>query len=109
MCWLRCQRRFSPHSFRHTFGVACARAGLSLVEIRDYLGHSTTAMTVRYARHMPRDERRRDQITRSSAAYVQQMPVVEVVSSPSPQISHPTKPSKARNDKGTARVRMMKQ
>jgi len=41
----------SLHSLRHTFGVACARAGLHSTVIRDLLGHSTVLTTERYMRY----------------------------------------------------------
>ena len=100
---------FSPHSLRHSFGVAAARAGLSLVEIRDLLGHSTTGVTERYAKFQPRDEHRRDQMARISAAYAQKMPDVKVVSPPAPQTAPPLRAYKQPKNKGIARVRTMKQ
>lgn len=45
----------SPHSLRHTFGVTAAKAGLSLLEIRDLLGHSDIGVTQRYAKYFPDD------------------------------------------------------
>ncbi len=41
------------HDLRHTFGVHCAQAGIPIVRIQKLLGHSTSAMTLRYMRHAP--------------------------------------------------------
>ena len=46
----------SPHSLRHSFGAAAAEAGISLLEIRDLLGHSDIGVTQRYARFSPKDD-----------------------------------------------------
>jgi integrase len=51
----------SPHSLRHAFGVSAARAGISLLEIRDLLGHSDIGVTQRYARFLPDNDRSRIQ------------------------------------------------
>ena len=37
------------HTFRHTFALRLARAGAGLVTVKELLGHSTIAVTVRYA------------------------------------------------------------
>jgi integrase len=51
----------SPHSLRHSFGAAAAEAGISLLEIRDLLGHSDIGVTQRYARFSPDDDRAQKQ------------------------------------------------
>lgn len=51
----------SPHSLRHTFGVTAARAGLTLLEIRDLLGHSDIGVTQRYAQYAPDSDRSKHQ------------------------------------------------
>jgi integrase len=51
----------SPHSLRHSFGAAAAEAGISLLEIRDLLGHSDIGVTQRYARFSPNDDRAQKQ------------------------------------------------
>lgn len=42
---------------RHAYGVAASRAGLSLLEIKDLLGHSDIGVTQRYARFAPNNDR----------------------------------------------------
>ena len=41
------------HDLRHTFGVHWVQAGLPLPRLQKILGHTTPAMTMRYARHAP--------------------------------------------------------
>jgi integrase len=43
---------FTLYAFRHTCGVRLAEAGHTLIEIANWLGHSRTSTTERYARHM---------------------------------------------------------
>lgn len=43
----------SPHWLRHTFCTYLAQAGVSLHEIQRLAGHSSVAVTEKYARHMP--------------------------------------------------------
>jgi integrase len=49
----------SLHSLRHTFGVACARAGLHPTAIQRLMGHSSITVTERYMRHAPSADQRR--------------------------------------------------
>jgi integrase len=100
------EAKFSPHSLRHSFAVACARAGLSLVEIAGLLGHSSTVPTARYAKFMPHDQHRRDQVARISATYAQKMPVVKMVSPLAPQTAPPVRFMKPRTGPPKARTRM---
>ena len=41
-------KRFSCHSLRHTFGTYKAAHGVSIVQIRDWVGHSSIATTQIY-------------------------------------------------------------
>ncbi len=41
------------HDLRHTFGVHCAQAGIPIVRIQRFLGHSTPVMALRYMKHAP--------------------------------------------------------
>jgi len=41
------------HDLRHTFGVHAAQAGVPMARLQKLLGHSTPAMTMRYAAHSP--------------------------------------------------------
>jgi integrase len=41
------------HDLRHTFAVHAIQSGLPLPRLQKLLGHSTPAMTMRYARHAP--------------------------------------------------------
>ncbi len=41
------------HDLRHVFAVTAVRAGVSLGELRELLGHKSLTMTLRYARHCP--------------------------------------------------------
>ncbi len=45
--------RLRIHDLRHIFAVRCARAGVPLLHLSKILGHSTIAMTQRYADHEP--------------------------------------------------------
>jgi len=42
------------HDLRHTFAVHAIQSGLPLPRLQKLLGHSTPAMTMRYARHAPK-------------------------------------------------------
>jgi site-specific recombinase XerD len=44
------EKRYSPHSFRHSKAIHMVEAGVSLVYIRNYLGHKTISSTEIYAR-----------------------------------------------------------
>ena len=46
---------------RYSFGVTAARAGLTLLEIRNLLGHSATGVTRRYAQYAPDEDRAKHQ------------------------------------------------
>ena len=52
-----CQRagieRCTPHTLRHTCASWMVMAGRPLIEVRDFLGHSTVKMTERYAHLAP--------------------------------------------------------
>jgi len=41
--------RVSPHTFRHTFGTWSIKHGANIFEVQSLLGHSTLAMTRKYA------------------------------------------------------------
>jgi len=43
-------KNYSPHSFRHSKAVHMVEAGVSLINIRNFLGHATVAATEIYAR-----------------------------------------------------------
>jgi site-specific recombinase XerD len=42
--------KYSPHSFRHSKAVHMVESGVSLIYIRNFLGHSSVESTERYAR-----------------------------------------------------------
>ena len=42
--------KYSPHSFRHSKAVHMVEAGVSLIYIRNFLGHNSVETTERYAR-----------------------------------------------------------
>lgn len=46
------------HDLRHTFGTRASDAGVPLPAIRDVMGHSSTAMTERYAHATDEGKRR---------------------------------------------------
>jgi|GEM_PF-1465274 len=48
------QSRF--HALRHTFALAMLKAGASVIELQQALGHANLAITSVYAQHMQRDE-----------------------------------------------------
>jgi integrase len=41
------------HDLRHTFGSLCASAGIPVVDIQSYMGHSSLRTTQRYMHHAP--------------------------------------------------------
>jgi integrase len=41
------------HTLRHTYGVHLAQAGVPIPRIQKLMGHSTPAMSLRYAAHAP--------------------------------------------------------
>ena len=43
------ERRYSPHTMRHTCATHMLEAGVPLVAIKNFLGHATLATTERYA------------------------------------------------------------
>jgi integrase len=45
--------RFRYHDLRHTFASRCVMAGIPLVAVMEYLGHSSIAMVMRYAHLAP--------------------------------------------------------
>lgn len=47
-------RRLRWHDLRHTFASHLAQAGVPLIQIRDWLGHTSINMTMRYAHLAPR-------------------------------------------------------
>lgn len=47
---LFCEKRYSPHSFRHSKAVHMVEAGVNLIYIRNFLGHATIESTEIYAR-----------------------------------------------------------
>ena len=44
------ENRYSPHSFRHSKAIHMIEAGISLIYIRNFLGHATISSTEVYAR-----------------------------------------------------------
>ena len=44
----RAQIHVTPHTLKRTFAILALRAGLSLIELQAYLGHSSLDMTQRY-------------------------------------------------------------
>ena len=44
------EKKYSPHSFRHSKAVHMAEAGINLINIRNFLGHATIGSTEIYAR-----------------------------------------------------------
>ncbi len=50
--------RLTAHSFRHTAATEALRGGASNVDVRDMLGHATTATTDIYLHNLQREERR---------------------------------------------------
>jgi len=44
----RCGEDIRVHDMRHTFAFMCASAGADLADLRDLLGHTTLAMSLRY-------------------------------------------------------------
>lgn len=48
-------KRFSPHSFRHTFAVNCLKADMQLIYLSQILGHESPATTAIYTQLLPHD------------------------------------------------------
>jgi len=53
---------FVWHDLRHTFASSLVMAGVSLMSVRELMGHKTIAMTLRYAHLAP--DFQRDSINR---------------------------------------------
>jgi len=56
--WMKCRvkagfPRLTLHDLRHVFAVTAVRAGVTLGEVRELLGHKSLAMALRYSRHCP--------------------------------------------------------
>ena len=49
---------FHFHDLRHDFAVRMLRAGATLAQVRDALGHSSIVVTEKYAHVVPSDVRR---------------------------------------------------
>lgn len=49
-------KRVHPHGLRHTYAAELERSGLSITKISMLLGHSSTAVTDRYLKHLTNDE-----------------------------------------------------
>lgn len=67
----------SLHSLRHTVGVTTARAGLTLLGIRDLHGHSDIGVTQRYAQYAPDNDRSKHQ-----AAAIGKLLAIETLNTP---------------------------
>ena len=91
-----CARRLSSDRMatKHVPRICCARGNLSLLEIRDLLGHSTTGVTERYAKFHLDQDLRRQQVAKIAAAFAQRCPFWI-------QLPHPY--SKPLPQKGTVR------
>jgi site-specific recombinase XerD len=53
-----CSQRITPHRLRHTYATEMLRAGASLPEVMDLLGHNTVTMTLRYVQVTQNDLQR---------------------------------------------------
>jgi len=56
--WVAARKRvgfpkLTLHDLRHVFAVTAVRAGVTLGELRELLGHKSLVMTMRYSRHCP--------------------------------------------------------
>ena len=51
------EREISPHSFRHTFAIHMLENGLSLLELRELLGHTNLETTKVYLEALERKRR----------------------------------------------------
>jgi len=58
---------------------------MTLLEIRDLLGHSTTGVTERYAKFRPNQDLRREQVAKIAAVFAQKMPVLHPITHPYPK------------------------
>lgn len=61
------RKRISNHSFRHSKAMHLLEAGVNLIYIRDFLGHSSITTTEIYAKTNP--EIKRKYITKNSASF----------------------------------------
>lgn len=52
--------KFHLHKFRHTFACNCVKADMSLIKIRDLMGHKSLRMTESYLRSIVTDDLRED-------------------------------------------------
>ena len=77
----RCVSRRGYHSLRHSFITECARAGVPMGQIRDWIGHSSTMITEIYAHWSP--EQQHEQILQALPA-ISETPVVPAKPLPGP-------------------------
>ena len=60
------RKRITNHSFRHSKAMHLLEAGVNLVYIRDFLGHSSVITTEQYARTNPKIKE--DQLKKGAAS-----------------------------------------
>lgn len=53
-------KRFSGHTFRHTFATRCFEAGIDAKTVQNYLGHASIKMTMDLYTHVTKEKASRD-------------------------------------------------
>jgi site-specific recombinase XerD len=76
-----CSARVTPHRLRHTFATSMLRAGVSLLAIKEMLGHRCITMTMRYVQVSQLDLQREYQAARQKMAPLYSIP--KIVAPPS--------------------------
>lgn len=83
-----CCARVTPHKLRHTFATTMLRAGVSLLAIKEMLGHRSIAMTMRYVQVSQVDLQREYYAARQKMASVYNLPKNPTSTSRLPAIHH---------------------
>jgi site-specific recombinase XerD len=83
-----CSARITPHQLRHTFATTMLRAGVSLLAIKEMLGHRSIAMTMRYVQVSQMDLQREYYAARQKMASLYTIPKNPTSTSRLPAIHH---------------------
>jgi len=83
-----CSVGVTPHRLRHTFATSMLRAGVSILAIKEMLGHRCITMTMRYVQISQLDLQREYQAARQKMAHLYPMPKIVAPASGLPAVHH---------------------